>query len=124
MNKEKLSLISNYCIDKLIKILLLLVPLFFVFGKGENYFFSIYDVFKEVIIESIAVLLAGCYLLKVYAEDEVTVKYSPLLWPLVLLYVSILLSMFQAYNMYEALIFVQRWSANFIILFVVYNFIN
>ena len=122
--KEKLSTISAYCIDKLIKILLILVPLFFVFGKGENYYFSIYDIFKESIIESIAALLAGFYLLKIYAEDEVRVKYSPLLWPLLLLYVSIFLSMLQAYNIYEAFIFVRQWTANFIILFVVYNFIS
>ncbi len=122
--KEKLFNFSNYCTDKLIKILLILVPLFFVFGKGENYYFSIYDVFKESIVESIAALLAGCYLLKIYSEDEVNVKYSPLLWPLILLYISILLSIFQAYNKFEAFIFIQRWTANFIILFVVYNYIS
>lgn len=42
--KEKIIAISNFCIHFLIKTLIIVMPLFFVFGKGKHYYFSIYDI--------------------------------------------------------------------------------
>ncbi|MFH1383339.1 MAG: O-antigen ligase family protein [Candidatus Omnitrophota bacterium] len=122
--KQRLSAISNFSIDTLIKLLVIFVPLFFIFGKGEHYYFSIYDVFKEVTIQSIAALLAGFFILKLYADDDCRIKYSPLLWPIIFFFISILLSLLQVFNMYEGVIYTRRWLSLFVILFVMYNYIN
>ena len=124
--RERLASLSDFLIDQLIKFLILFVPLFFVFGKGEHYYFSIYDIFKEVMIQSFAVLLAGFYLLKVYAQDEddIQVKSSPLGLPILLFLISIIVSLIQVMNIYEGMIFIKRWVLNFVILFIVYNHVS
>jgi len=122
--KQKLLAFSNAFTDLVFSFLILFVPVFFVYGKGKHYYFSIYDIYKEVTIHSVAAVLLGLYLLRLYSDEDHKVKYSPLLWPLVLFFLTILLSVFQAYNIHEALIFVKAWVSRGIILFVMYNFIS
>jgi tetratricopeptide (TPR) repeat protein len=122
--KERLVAFSNACTDIVFSFLIFFVPVFFVYGKGKHYYFSIYDIFKEVSIQSAAAILLGLYCIKIYAEEKTRVKHSPLLWPLLFFFLTILLSVFQAYNIHEAIIFLRAWFARGIILFVIYNYIS
>lgn len=122
--KQKLAAFSHACTDLVFSFLIFFVPVFFVYGKGKHYYFSIYDIFKEVSIQSAAAVLLGLYLIKIYADEKNRVKHSPLLWPLLLFFLTILLSVFQAYNIHEAIIFLRAWFARGIILFVIYNYIS
>jgi tetratricopeptide (TPR) repeat protein len=122
--KDKIAALCNALIDGCISFLILFVPVFFVYAKGKHYYFSIYDIYKEVSIQTIAMVLLGLFLIKLFAEEKVRIKYSPLLWPFIFFFVAVFLSVLQAYNLHEAWIFVKRLGCNGIIVFILYNSIT
>jgi len=97
------------------------VPIFYIYGKGDNYFFSIYDIYKEVLIQSIAVILLGLFSIKVYFDKSFFFKKSRLYLPLLLFFGMLLVSFTQMMNHYEGYIFFKRWVSYYLILFIVAN---
>lgn len=123
--KKWISSFSYKAIDVLLRLVIFATPLVWVFGKGDHYYFSIYDIFKEAFVESAAAMIAGFFLLKLFCDEKpVKVKYSPLFWTYLCFFGVILLSMTQAFNLHESLIFVRRWAANLTIFTAVAHMVS
>ncbi|MBN1493903.1 MAG: tetratricopeptide repeat protein [Candidatus Omnitrophica bacterium] len=98
------------------------VPLYYVIGKGEGYFFSIYDIYKEVLVQSIGVILFGLYSLRLSIAERLTTRKIIIFLPLALFMAMMLLSFSQMLNPYEGFVFLKRWISYYLIIFVLANY--
>ena len=117
--KKNLQLAADKVIQLIIVLAIVCVPLFYWIGKGEGYFFSIYDVYKEVLVQSAAVLLLAAYALKLWCSENVSFRKVPLWLPFIGFFIILLISFTQMINPYEGFVFLKRWIAHYIIVFVV-----
>lgn len=119
--RQKIATIADMLAHLVLVLGIVCVPLFYVYGKGENYFFSIYDVYKEVLVESIALVLLACFSLKMLCEEKITLRRIVVYIPLGCFFIMMLISFTQMINYYEGFIFLQRWMSYYVIFFIVAN---
>jgi hypothetical protein len=111
--------------DKVIKaglgLLLVAVPLFFVYHWEHGLFFSIYDEAKEALAQALILILFCAWLLKMNSSGEFHFRKNPLNLPL-LVFISIMLfSLLWAKNPWQGFVFVRRWVAHILLYSVVVN---
>jgi len=111
--------------DRVIKaglaLLLISVPLFFIYYRKEGFYFSIYGEAKEVLAQGLILVLFCAWLLKMNSSGEFRLRRTPLNLPLALFLLLILVSFLWAENPYESLRFIRRWVAHILLYFIVVN---
>lgn len=121
MKKTVAVPIFSWVIKLGLALLLISVPLFFIYYRGGGYFFSIYGQAKEALAQVVILVLFCAWILKMNSTGQFRLVKTPLNLPLTVLSLLMLASLLWAGNPDEGLKFIRRWVGHILLYFIVVN---